>query len=202
MWEWTKLAYSSTSVFKTATVFFMGEYGFSALLSSLQSAIYKDASLQVTTHNESLAIQPIRCRVWHSENLQILCHRSYMCTSLDHELWTTWVGFCACPFAIKSCPSCVYVGHNACDEMYQALSLLSGENLQMSLGQCMMKKNLTFILRIGVRVNKNWHQCTPNRKKISLRLSFRYCAISLPVWQLCQPIYSWNCKAAAAGSGS
>ena len=35
----------------------------------------------------------------------------------------------------------------------------------MSLGQCMMKKDLTFILTIGVRVNKNCHQCTPNRKK-------------------------------------
>ena len=168
MWEWTKLG----AMHIQAQVF-------SRLLQSslwvnmvlvhcfcLCSQQYtKMLALQVTTHSESLAIQPVRCRVWHSENLQILCHCSYMCTSLDHKLQTTWVGFCACPFAIKSCLSCVYVGHNACDEMYQALPLLSGENLQMSLGQCMMKKDLTFILTIGVRVNKNCHQCTPNRKK-------------------------------------
>ena len=94
-----------------------------------------------------LAIQPVCCRVWHPENL---LHRStlrftiavgsgfciiisYVCTSagicLDHELRTMWVGFRECLCAIRSCPPRVYPWCHACDKMYQALPLLSGESL-------------------------------------------------------------------------
>ena len=91
MWGWTKLlihACSCTSAFMTATVFFLGEYGFSVLRSSLQSAIYSCprrtspflesvATTQTTTTlayntqqiTKFLAIQPVRCHVWHLENL-------------------------------------------------------------------------------------------------------------------------------------
>ena len=51
-----------------------------------------------------VAFQPVRCRVWHSKNLLyqytlrfmastnewFMCNRSYSCTSLDHDLRTTW----------------------------------------------------------------------------------------------------------------
>ena len=74
-----------------------------------------------------LAIQPVWCRVWHPDNL---LHRStlrfttavdsvfciiviYACTCLDHELRMTWVGFCECPHAIKSCLPHVYPWRHA-----------------------------------------------------------------------------------------
>ena len=51
-----------------------------------------------------VAFQPVRCRVWHSKHLLyqytlrfmasinqwFMCNRSYSCTSLDHDLRTTW----------------------------------------------------------------------------------------------------------------
>ena len=91
MWGWTKLgahAPSRTSVFKTATVFLLGEYGLSVLPSSLQSAIYRTSpflesvattwTTMMLAYNTQqltkfLAVQPVRCLVWHSENL---FHRS------------------------------------------------------------------------------------------------------------------------------
>ena len=91
-----------------------------------------------------LAIHPVRCRVWHSENLLhrstlqftdgccsqwFLCHCSYLCTCLDHKLRTMWAGFRACLHAIKSCLPRVCPWCHACDKMYQAVPLLSGESL-------------------------------------------------------------------------
>ena len=136
--------------------FFSGRYGFSVLLSSLQSAIYSCTHRTseflesvVTTRTittlayskqqitKFLIIQLVRCPVWHSENLLhhsiyghcsqwFLCHRSYTCTCLEHELWTMCAGFHAAHTRLHV--SHVYPWCHAHDKMCQALSLLSRES--------------------------------------------------------------------------
>ena len=55
-----------------------------------------------------------------------LCHDSYMCTCLNHELQTTWADFHVCPHTIKSCLLCVYPWCHARDKKYQAPPSLVG----------------------------------------------------------------------------
>ena len=117
-WGWTKLGARiryNTSVFKTTKVFFhVNMICLNVLPLSLQLALYScprrnSRFLEAvattrtttklaynTTNYKFLAIQPVRCHVWCSENLlhrftlrfsqRFLCHRSYACTCLDHEL--------------------------------------------------------------------------------------------------------------------
>ena len=90
-----------------------------------------------------LAIQPVWCRLWHSESL---LHRftlrftaavgsgfcAIVATLVLASITTSerpWAGFCVCPRAIKSCLPRVYPWRHARDKMYQALPLLSGESL-------------------------------------------------------------------------
>ena len=129
-------ARSSNSVLKTITVFFSGRYGFSVLPSSLQSAIYSCPrrtsrfleSVAKTRTTTTLAYKSrsflpfslsgavsdtlriyytgLPCNLWLLQ-AAIFVIVSYACTCLDHELRTTWAGFCE----------------------YQVLPLLSGKSL-------------------------------------------------------------------------
>ena len=158
MWGWTKLGAHArwrTSIFKTAPVFFSGQYGFSVLPSSLQSVIYSCPhrtspfleSMAATWTTAMLNFLPFSLSGAVSDTLRVYytglacdygycsqqfsCHCSYAWTCLDHELWVTWAGFHVCPCAIKLCLPRVYPEFHARDEIYQAspLELLSRNSM-------------------------------------------------------------------------
>ena len=125
---------------------------------SLQSAIYSRylesvsttwtlttlASLQHTTNHEISchSARQVPCLTLRESTIPVylaiygqwlLCHHSYTCTCLDHELRTTWVIKIQCVPTCKSCLLHVYPWRHTHDKMYQALSLLSGKSLGMRL---------------------------------------------------------------------
>ena len=103
---WTKLgaqARSNTSVFMTIAVFFSGKYGFNVLPLSLQSASYScprrtsqfleavvttrtTTTLAYNTTNHEISTTPVYLVIYGCCSQQFLCHRSYTCTCLNHEL--------------------------------------------------------------------------------------------------------------------
>ena len=52
---------------------------------------------------------PVYLAIYGCCSQWFLCHHSYACACLDHELRTMWAWFCACPQVIKSCLPHVYL---------------------------------------------------------------------------------------------
>ena len=109
-------ACSSTSIFKTITVFLsdlvhylhfaVNDVVHAELVDFLSQCRTITTPHTTNSGTKFVAFQPVRCRVWHSKNLLyrlrfmasinqwFMCNRSYSCTSLDHELRTTWAISC------------------------------------------------------------------------------------------------------------
>ena len=77
-----------------------------------------------------------------------------------------WVGFRACPHAIKSCLPCVYPWRHADDKMYQTLPDLSWESLGMRLIVTHSYSSHLFLCTLA------WLRCH------SLLVSFTHCSSS------------------------
>ena len=125
-WEWTKLgthACSNTSIFKTTLVFFSCKYGLMCYLCLCSHFVdvklvdflrlwrqFEQQWRYLTTQQltKFLAIQPIRCRVWCSENP---LHRSTL-----RFMAAVASGFCAivAMHVLASITSLNYVGGIPC----------------------------------------------------------------------------------------
>ena len=117
--RWTKLgahARSRTSVFKTTTVFFSGEYGFSVLPSSLQSVIYS-CPRRTSRFLESVATtRTTTTLAWHTTNREISCHSAHQVPCLTLRESTTPVylaiyGCCSQQFLCHRSYACTCLDH-------------------------------------------------------------------------------------------